>query len=153
MARIAKVLDSHNGKVMSTAKLAELVGLEEEKVKALLMWSNERKVLSLDLIIDSNEGNRSKHSGSTMFDFIAAPPPSEDPEEVPPSKEHLQLLEILDKLPVREAVILRGFFYEAKTSKELGSELGLSPSRVMQIKVIALDKLKTLMTFNRAADE
>lgn len=153
MARIAKALDSNNGKVMSTAQLAELVGFEEDKVKALLMWSNERKVLSLDLILDSTGGNPKSRGESSMLDFIAAPPPLSEPEELPPTKEHLQLLEILDKIPVREAVILRGFFYESKTSKELGSELGLSPSRVMQIKVIALDKLKTLMTFNRAADE
>lgn len=153
MAKIHKVLDSQNGRVMSTSKLAELTGFEEEKVRSLLMWSNERKVLSLDIIIDPKGTFTKATNDSSMLDFIEAPPPVEEEEEFEPTKEHLQLIEILDKLPPREALILRGFFYEAKTSKELGSELGLSPSRVMQIKVIALDKLKTLMAFHRADEE
>lgn len=57
-----------------------------------------------------------------------------------------QLWALVDRLPARQAYILRQLMIEDRTQRDIARELGLCQSRVSQIVLGALDTLKWWMT-------
>ena len=70
-----------------------------------------------------------------------------DIQEIVERKTQEDLIEAsMDALTVLEAKIIRGLFMMSCTYKDLSKELGLSGSRIGQIKVKALNKMKVRLS-------
>lgn len=52
------------------------------------------------------------------------------------------VLSALNGLTERENVVIRGFYLDAKTHRHLALELGITPERVRQIRIVALQRLR-----------
>jgi RNA polymerase primary sigma factor len=137
MRRVQLQLTQELGREPTMDELATGMETTPDKVENLLEIA--RRPVSLETPIDE-EGD------STFGDFVedvTSPAPA---EEVATHLLHEQLAAALDRLPVREAQILRlrygledGRVY---TLEEVGQEIGVTRERVRQLEAQALNRLR-----------
>jgi len=137
MRRVQLQLLQENGREPTIDELANGMDTSADKVENLLEIS--RRPVSLETPID-DEGD------STFGDFVEdsnSPAPS---EEVATHLLHVQLQQALDKLPAREAQILRLRYGLADgrvyTLEEVGQTIGVTRERVRQLEAQALNRLR-----------
>lgn len=84
--------------------------------------------------------------GTESFDRVVAltvDPSSPDPHELLERREIESLLaRTIEKLPVKERLVLTLYYHEELTMKEVGRVLGVNESRVSQIHSKAVEKLR-----------
>ena len=137
MRRVQLQLQQEFGRDATPAEVAREMDTTPDKVENLLEIS--RRPVSLESPID-DEGD------SSFGDFVEdsnSPAPS---DEVATHLLHTQLQQALDKLPDREAQILRlryglsdGRIY---TLEEVGNTIGVTRERVRQLEAQALNRLR-----------
>ncbi len=137
MRRVQLQLTQELGREPTMDELA--IGMETTPDKVENLLEIARRPVSLETPIDE-EGD------STFGDFVedvTSPAPA---EEVATHLLHEQLAAALDRLPVREAQILRlrygledGRVY---TLEEVGQEIGVTRERVRQLEAQALNRLR-----------
>ena len=113
-----------NGRAATPTELAQLVGMDREKLEAIL--ADEMQVSSIYdkkgsseesvEIIDTIQDNNSKNPLEQLVD-----------KDV---KQELQLA--LRRLPERERMIMVLYYHENMTLKEIGETIAISESRVCQ---------------------
>ncbi len=137
MRRVQLQLLQELGREPKIDELANGMDTTPDKVENLLEIS--RRPVSLETPID-DEGD------STFGDFVEdsnSPAPS---EEVATHLLHVQLQQALDKLPAREAQILRLRYGLADgrvyTLEEVGQTIGVTRERVRQLEAQALNRLR-----------
>lgn len=137
MRRVQLQLLQELGREPKIDELALGMDTTPDKVENLLEIS--RRPVSLETPID-DEGD------STFGDFVEdsnSPVPS---EEVATHLLHVQLQQALDKLPAREAQILRLRYGLADgrvyTLEEVGQTIGVTRERVRQLEAQALNRLR-----------
>ena len=137
MRRVQLQLLQELGREPKIDELAGGMDTTPDKVENLLEIS--RRPVSLETPID-DEGD------STFGDFVEdvnSPAPS---EEVATHLLHVQLQQALDKLPPREAQILRLRYGLADgrvyTLEEVGQTIGVTRERVRQLEAQALNRLR-----------
>ncbi len=137
MRRVQLQLLQELGREPKIDELAIGMDTTPDKVENLLEIS--RRPVSLETPID-DEGD------STFGDFVedsSSPAPS---EEVATHLLHVQLQQALDKLPPREAQILRLRYGLADgrvyTLEEVGQTIGVTRERVRQLEAQALNRLR-----------
>jgi len=137
MRRVQLQLLQELGREPKIDELAHGMDTTPDKVENLLEIS--RRPVSLETPID-DEGD------STFGDFVEdsnSPAPS---EEVATHLLHVQLQQALDKLPAREAQILRLRYGLADgrvyTLEEVGQTIGVTRERVRQLEAQALNRLR-----------
>jgi RNA polymerase primary sigma factor len=137
MRRVQLQLLQELGREPKIDELALGMDTTPDKVENLLEIS--RRPVSLETPID-DEGD------STFGDFVedsSSPAPS---EEVATHLLHVQLQQALDKLPPREAQILRLRYGLADgrvyTLEEVGQTIGVTRERVRQLEAQALNRLR-----------
>lgn len=80
-----------------------------------------------------------------IYDTLSAD--SADPEQIAlQTSEHAELAAALTKLPARDQAILRLYYFETMTLKEIGTVLGVTESRVSQLHSRAKRRLKEKLT-------
>lgn len=131
-----------NGRAATPTELAQLVGMEREKLEAIL--SDEMQVSSIYdkkgsseesvEIIDTIQDNNSKNPLEQLVD-----------KDV---KQELQLA--LRRLPERERMIMVLYYHENMTLKEIGETIAISESRVCQLHAQAIMKLKNILSSSRS---
>jgi RNA polymerase sigma factor for flagellar operon FliA len=63
------------------------------------------------------------------------PDPGQGPEEELVDRElHAYLRDAVDVLPERHRTVIQGYFFEGRTSEELAAEIGVTISRVSQLR-------------------
>ena len=137
MRRVQLQLLQELGREPKIDELAQGMDTTPDKVENLLEIS--RRPVSLETPID-DEGD------STFGDFVEdsnSPAPS---DEVATTLLHVQLQQALDKLPPREAQILRLRYGLADgrvyTLEEVGQTIGVTRERVRQLEAQALNRLR-----------
>ena len=137
MRRVQLQLLQELGREPKIDELAQGMETTPDKVENLLEIS--RRPVSLETPID-DEGD------STFGDFVEdinSPAPS---DEVATHLLHVQLQQALDKLPPREAQILRLRYGLADgrvyTLEEVGQTIGVTRERVRQLEAQALNRLR-----------
>ena len=100
---------------------------------------------SLDSTIDLEYGEQS-------YSNIIA---EEEDYEVEKNKKIMKenLVESLESLPEKERIVITLYYYENLNLKEIAAVLEVTESRVSQIHSSALNKLRTMMTRKRIAQE
>lgn len=137
MRRVQLQLQQEFGRDATPAEVAREMDTTPDKVENLLEIS--RRPVSLESPID-DEGD------SSFGDFVEdsnSPAPS---DEVTTHLLHTQLQQALDKLPDREAQILRLRYGLADgrvyTLEEVGNTIGVTRERVRQLEAQALNRLR-----------
>ena len=137
MRRVQLQLQQEFGRDATPAEVAREMDTTPDKVENLLEIS--RRPVSLESPID-DEGD------SSFGDFVEdsnSPAPS---DEVATHLLHTQLQQALDKLPDREAQILRLRYGLADgrvyTLEEVGNTIGVTRERVRQLEAQALNRLR-----------
>lgn len=137
LIRVKNKLIQELGREPSISELSEKMGLTEEKVRQIMLYS--REPVSLEVTIGEDED-------STLGEFVA------DEEELLPEDYVMnnnlrdKLLEMISSFSDRErdVIMLRFGFYDGKprTLEEVGQKYGVTRERIRQIESKALRKLK-----------
>ncbi len=118
----------------TVAEIVEHTDYEEEDVYRLLGILENESVLSLDKNVGDDDD-------SSLIDFIKGGGLSPE-DEVLKSKMTERLASEIDKLSDKERHVVALYYYEELTMKEIAEVLGLTESRVSQIHLSAVQKLR-----------
>lgn len=130
-------LESQLGREAKDEEVAEYLELSMDEFHKLLEETRQSLVLSLDES-DPN-GENSGQSRLNFFEDLNTP----TPEQSATNKEVKKMLaESINKLSDRERLVVTLYYFEELTSKEIGSILGVSDSRVSQLHTKAILRLR-----------
>ena len=130
------------GRPATNSEVAELLGIETEKVDQIL--SDDTTITSI---------YEKKGSGDDSLEIIDT---IKDESHATPHEEYEnkdikgQLEKALKRLPERERMVMVLYYHENMTFKEIGETVGLSESRTCQIHAQAIMKLKNLLSEDRS---
>ena len=108
---------------------------------------------SLDIRLDeSDEGSSTK--GETIEDPAAAQAFQQAEDDIYTEELHTALETAMEQhLTEREATVLRSRYYDEKSLRAVGTELGVQAERVRQIEVKAIRKMEGLSSLQRWHDD
>jgi RNA polymerase sigma factor for flagellar operon FliA len=119
------------GRHPNQAELAEAMGVDESAVQGLTTDLHRATVLNYDSMLVSGDSE-----AVLLVD-------EETPElELLERERNAYLVDAIRSLPERLQVVVRGYFFEDRSMQDIGAELGVSESRVSQLRAEALDLLK-----------
>lgn len=130
------------GRPATNSEVAELLGMETEKVDQIL--ADDTTITSI---------YEKKGSGDDNLEVIDTikDETHKAPHEVYETKDiNNQLEAALKRLPERERMVMVLYYHENMTFKEIGETVGISESRACQIHAQAIMKLKNLLSENRS---
>lgn len=121
-------------------EVAEELGISASKLQRVLSSANMSHLRSLQDVITGKDGETRE-----LVDCLSAGTEA-DPSELFELKESRKnLASAIEKLPHRGKMILKLYYYEELTLKEIGTIVNLTESRICQLLNDALQKLKEHM--------
>jgi len=115
----------------SNAEVAKHLGVEESTVEAVTEDVHRAVVLNYDSMVVDGGGE----------DIL--PPDQRSPDAILIERERQSYLhDAIDALPERLRSVVEGYFFQERPMKELADELGVTESRVSQMRAEALILLK-----------
>lgn len=141
LARYNEAIEKLQNKLMREPSLKEIalyLGVSEEEVSQVENYINYMSIISLESVIYSDDD-------VTVMETL------EDKESISPEesleyKEKTVILaEAIEKLKDKDKLILKLYYYERFTLKEIGQVLEVSESRVCQLHSRAIRNLRTVM--------
>lgn len=130
------------GRSATNKEVAELLGLEVEKVDQIL--ADDTTITSI------YEKKGSSDDSIEVIDTIQDSNRLTPHEEAEQKNAKAELEKALKRLPERERMIMVLYYHENMTFKEIGEAIEISESRACQIHAQALMKLKNLLSENRS---
>jgi RNA polymerase sigma factor FliA len=122
-------------------ELATQMGVSIDEVRELSRDLHQSVVLRLDALIDAGAD-------------AVLPRHSQTPEAVVVEREReTYLAAAVESLPDRLRVVIRATFFEDRSLKEVADELGVTESRISQIRTEALKMLRDGMNANLDPDQ
>ena len=131
------------GRPATNSEVAELLGIETEKVDQIL--SDDTTITSI------YEKKGSGDDNLEIIDTISDDTHATPHEEYENKDVKGQLEKALKRLPERERMVMVLYYHENMTFKEIGETVGLSESRACQIHAQAIMKLKNLLSDDRSS--
>ncbi|HTI15777.1 MAG TPA: FliA/WhiG family RNA polymerase sigma factor [Dictyobacter sp.] len=132
------ILEQRLGRPAREDEVAEEMGISTERYRHMLMEMNAT-VLSLDAPLGSLLQDDEVTSLSELLEDQSAPGPVEQTEQ----QELAQTLAVaIDNLPDREKLLLALYYQEELTMKEISKVLSVSESRVCQLHIQAIMRLR-----------
>ena len=130
------------GRNATNSEVAELLGIETEKVDQIL--SDDTTITSI------YEKKGSSDDNLEIIDTIKDENHATPHEEYENKDVKTQLEKALKRLPERERMVMVLYYHENMTFKEIGETVGISESRTCQIHAQAIMKLKNLLSEDRS---
>ncbi len=130
-------LASELGRVPSTDEMAETMGVSRKELARL----RDRLFRSVVLALD-HETSDDSDEDLTLVDVLSDRNAVEPCEELESRELHTYLRDAVELLPERQRLVIVGYFLEGRTSKDLARFLGVTESRVSQLRSEALRNLK-----------
>lgn len=119
------------GRHPSSDELASAAGLSVDALQRLTGDVHRAVVLNYEAILDAGDSE------------MLLPTAADDPEEELLSNERVACLtRAINALPERLSMVVRRYFFEEKTVTEIAEELGVTQSRVSQLRSEAIELLK-----------
>lgn len=119
------------GRTPTPAELATGMGVDAATVRNLTKDLQRATVLNYDSMLAGGDGD-----GVLLVD-------SDTPElELLERERNAYLVDAIRSLPPRLQVVVKGYFFENRSMQDIGLELGVSESRISQLRSEALDLLK-----------
>lgn len=123
------------GRVPTTEEVAEKIGCETAAVEAITGDVHRSVILNYDSVV-------AEAGADTVL-----PADEESPDTVLLDRERkAYLIDAVAALPDRLRHVVVGYFFEERPMQELADELGVSPSRISQMRAEAVAMLKDGMT-------
>ena len=130
-------LASELGRVPNVDEMAEALGVSHEELARL----RDRLFRSVVLALD-HETSDDSDEDLTLVDVLRDNSAVEPSEELESRELHTYLRDAVKLLPERQRFVIVGYFLEGKTSQDLARFLGVTESRVSQLRSEALRNLK-----------
>jgi RNA polymerase sigma factor for flagellar operon FliA len=130
-------LASELGRVPSVEEMAEALGMETGELAKL----RDRLFRSVVLALD-HETSDDSDEDLTLVDVLRDTSAVEPSEELETRELHTYLRDAVQLLPERQRFVIVGYFLEGRSSQELARFLGVTESRVSQLRSEALRNLK-----------
>jgi RNA polymerase sigma factor FliA len=134
---VEQSLANQLGRVPTLAETAEALGVSREELDRM----RDRVFRSVVLAVDSLAGD-SEDEELTLVDVLADVTAVEPSEELESRELHAYLRDAVSLLPERHRMVVVGYFLEDRTSQELARFLGVTESRVSQMRTEALAMLR-----------
>jgi RNA polymerase sigma factor for flagellar operon FliA len=125
------------GRVPSSVEMAEALDMSREELSRL----QDRLFRSVVLALE-HEVNEDTEEDLTLVDVLSDRGSVEPLEELESRELHAYLRDAVTLLPERQRLVIVGYFLEGRTSQELARFLGVTESRVSQLRSEALQMLK-----------
>lgn len=130
-------LASELGRVPNLPEMAEALGIGMDELSRL----RDRLFRSVVLALD-HETSDDSDEDLTLVDVLRDASAIEPSEELESRELHTYLRDAVQLLPERQRFVIVGYFLEGKSSQELARFLGVTESRVSQLRSEALRNLK-----------
>jgi len=119
------------GRAPTPAELASAMGVAATSLQGLTNDVHRATVLNYDSMLAGSDGD-----GVLLVD-------DDTPElELLERERNAYLVDAVQALPERLQVVVIGYFFNDRSMQDIGAELGVSESRVSQLRAEALDLLK-----------
>jgi RNA polymerase sigma factor FliA len=125
------------GRVPSSQEMADALGMTGEELARL----QDRLFRSVVLALE-HEVNEDAEEDLTLVDVLSDRSTKEPLEELESRELHSYLRDAVELLPERQRLVIVGYFLEGRTSQELARFLGVTESRVSQLRSEALQMLR-----------
>jgi len=131
-------LANNLGRSPTTAELAAELEMTPAALAYLQSQLARAVVLGLEMVVSDVDGDDDE---ALLKGTI--PDPGHSPEEELVDRElHAYLRDAVDVLPERQRIIIKGYFFEGRTSEELAAEMGITVSRVSQLRHQAFEMIR-----------
>jgi RNA polymerase sigma factor for flagellar operon FliA len=125
------------GRVPNVEEMARSLGVTRQELARL----QDRLFRSVVLALD-HETSDDSDEDLTLVDILKDRSAIEPSEELETRELHTYLRDAVSLLPERQRFVVVGYFLEGKTSQELARFLGVTESRISQLRSEALRNLK-----------
>jgi RNA polymerase sigma factor for flagellar operon FliA len=126
------------GRTPTTTELAAELGMTPAALGELQHQLARTVVLGLEMVVSEVEGDDEEVLlKGTIPDADRGPD-----EELVDRELHAYLRDAVDVLPERHRLVIRGYFFEGRTSEELAEEIGVTVSRVSQLRTEAFGMIR-----------
>jgi RNA polymerase sigma factor for flagellar operon FliA len=126
------------GRTPTQQEVAEAMGVTVTRLSAMQARVQRSSVLALDQMLTNSEDE------TTSFGEMLSTGSHDEPAEELESRELLSYLrDGVKLLPERHRMVIVGYFLENQTSADLARFLGVTESRVSQLRSEALEMLRT----------
>lgn len=125
------------GRVPTVAETAEALGVSREELHHLRDKLFRSVVLAFEHLVGDGDDDE-----LTLVDVLADPSELEPSQELENRELHAYLRHAVALLPERHRLVVLGYFIQDKTSEELARFLGVTESRVSQMRTEALGMLR-----------
>lgn len=130
-------LASELGRIPNTVEMADELGISLQELARL----QDRLFRSVVLALD-HETSDDSDEDLTLVDVLQDRSSIDPSEELETRELHAYLRDAVKLLPERQRFVIVGYFLEGKTSQEIARFLGVTESRVSQLRSEALRNLK-----------
>ncbi len=138
LGEVMQHLEQQHGRQASTEEIAAALEMDVEEYNRMLGETAALPLLSLDELL----AERPEKPGNRQGGHAGEPDPLATLEDEGFRKA---LVEMIDRLPEREKLVMGLYYDEGLNLKEIGLVLEVSESRVCQIHAQALARLRTRM--------
>ena len=139
---IAEKLKQTLGRAATNTEIANVLGIEKEKVDALM--AEETQVTSI------YDKRGAADESVEIIDTIQDEQLQNPLDKLVDKDVKQELQQALKRLPERERMIMVLYYHENMTLKEIGETISVSESRVCQLHAQAIMKLKNILSSNRS---
>lgn len=131
-------LSNDLGRLPTTAELAAELGMTPAELAQLQHQLARTVVLGLEMVVSEVEGDDEE-----VLLKGTLPDPGRGPDEELVDRElHAYLRDAVDVLPERHRIVIQGYFFEGRTSEELAAEIGVTVSRISQLRTEAFGMIR-----------
>lgn len=130
-------LASRLGRVPTTEEMAEALSMDTNELSRL----RDRMFRSVVLALE-HEVSDDVDDDLTLVDVLVDQAAIEPSEELETRELHAYLRDAIALLPERQRLVIIGYFLEGRTSQDLARFLGVTESRISQIRSEAIQMLK-----------
>ncbi|MGH2684620.1 MAG: sigma-70 family RNA polymerase sigma factor [Actinomycetota bacterium] len=125
------------GRVPNIGEMAEALGMTKAELNRLQDRMFRSVVLALDHYVAEDD-----EDDLTLVDVLVDRTSLEPSEELEQRELHAYLRDAVHLLPERHQIVITGYFLEGRTSQDLASFLGVTESRISQLRSEALAMLR-----------
>ncbi|HZI39597.1 MAG TPA: sigma-70 family RNA polymerase sigma factor [Acidimicrobiia bacterium] len=126
------------GRIPTALELAAELGMAPTALAGIQHQLARSVVLGLEMVVSEVDGDDDE-----VLLKGTLPDPGHGPDEELVNRElHAYLRDAVDVLPERHRIVIQGYFFEGRTSEELAAEIGVTVSRVSQLRTEAFGMIR-----------
>ena len=126
------------GRLPTTVELAAELGMTPAALGELQHQLARTVVLGLEMVVSEVEGDDEE----VLLKGTVSESGRGPDEELVDRELRAYLRDAVDVLPERHRLVIRGYFFESRTSEELAEEIGVTVSRVSQLRTEAFGMIR-----------